>query len=130
MPAGYAFLSIDLGQLTLGISIAHDTTGDANALVVGLDSLVVRKHSSGFDPPAVRADEVFRMSTPWETGFQGRMALHHLALGHVLPFEPFGSPVGEVFGDEFDFEIVDRSDVREDDFEDFRRERSKHCGNR
>lgn len=69
MPARYMFFSVDLGQLTFGVTVVDDAARDANALVICLDGLVVGKRSGGFDQPAVRADEVFETSTPWETGF-------------------------------------------------------------
>ena len=46
----------------------------------------------------------------------------NLGLSHVLPFEFNGGPVGEAFGDKFDFEIVFRSNIKEDDSQNFWRD--------
>ena len=97
--------------------------------MVGLHGLIVCEFVGGFDQPAVRADAMCETSTPWKTGFPAGVAPHYLGLSHFLPFEHMGSPSGEVFGEKFDFEIVDRSDVRHDVVEEFHRDiyqRSNH----
>ena len=69
MPARDVLHSFDLGHLTFGILSTADTTRDADACAVGLDGLVVGKLIGGFNQPAVRADEVFELSSPRKTGF-------------------------------------------------------------